>query len=140
MSASFGEKHPPDRPIDEALARELKSRVSEGRLPCAVAFDIAKRLNVPPEEVGFTLDVLEIRLFACQLGLFGYEPNKKIVEPAREIDPRLRSEIREHAGKERLSCKEAWEIAGRLKIRKMAVSAACESLGVKIGPCQLGAF
>ena len=40
----------------------------------------------------------------------------------------------------RLTCSSAWEIAGALNIPRMHVSSACEALGIKIKPCQLGAF
>jgi hypothetical protein len=40
----------------------------------------------------------------------------------------------------RLPCRAAWALAERFKLRKMAVSGACEALGIKIKPCQLGAF
>jgi len=41
---------------------------------------------------------------------------------------------------ERLPCAAAWDIAAQAGISKMALSAACEALGIKIKPCQLGAF
>jgi hypothetical protein len=34
----------------------------------------------------------------------------------------------------------SWEIASRLGIQKLDVASACETMGVKIKPCQLGAF
>jgi transposase len=42
--------------------------------------------------------------------------------------------------RERLSCKQAWDIASRLQVSKMTVSGACETMGVKIKNCQIGAF
>jgi hypothetical protein len=41
---------------------------------------------------------------------------------------------------ERLPCSAAWVIAEKLNIPRMKVSAACETLQIKIKPCQLGAF
>jgi len=41
---------------------------------------------------------------------------------------------------EKLSCAAAWEIAGSLNISRTKVASACEAMGIKIKPCQLGAF
>jgi PIN domain nuclease of toxin-antitoxin system len=74
------------------------------------------------------------------LGLFGYGETKKIVQPAKEITPELKESITSALKEERLSCAAAWEISGKLNIPRMKVSAACETLQIKIKPCQLGAF
>jgi hypothetical protein len=72
--------------------------------------------------------------------LFGYGPRKSIVKPAASVNPAFERTIREALVNDRLPCKRAWEIAERLGIRKMKVSAACDAMGIKIRPCQLGAF
>jgi hypothetical protein len=41
---------------------------------------------------------------------------------------------------ERVPCRTAWDISNQLGIHKMEVSAACDAMGIKIKPCQLGAF
>ncbi|MBW1802450.1 MAG: hypothetical protein JRJ85_17180, partial [Deltaproteobacteria bacterium] len=116
------------------------SRVSEGTISCAVAFNIAGELNVSPGEVGFTLDFLEIPIIKCQLGLHGYGPKRKIVEPGEKVSNELESVIREMLVNGRLPCASAWQIAERFGLRKMEVSSACEALKIKISSCQLGAF
>lgn len=137
---SFSEKHKPDQKPDDFIQKEILKRVKDDAVACAVAFDIAERLNVPPDRVGRTVDLMNIRLAKCQLGLFGYLPQKKIVEPATAVDPELSDAIRRSLVGGRLPCLNAWEIAGRLDVPKMAVSGACEAMGIKIKPCQLGAF
>lgn len=57
--------------IDERLAQELKRRAADGRLPCAVAFEIAEELDVPITEVGQAGNELGIKIVDCQLGCFG---------------------------------------------------------------------
>jgi len=136
----YAEKHAPDKKIDPAVADVVKKRAVDGKIPCAVAFDIAKNLNVSPGEVGFTVDMLEIRLIKCQLGLFGYAPQKSIVTPAESVPQALEEAIQSRLKNGELPCAAAWEIATTTGISKMAVSSACETLGVKIRPCQLGAF
>jgi hypothetical protein len=136
----FAEKHGPGAQPDPEIAAALKTRVKGGELPCAVAFAVAEELGKPPARVGEAADLLGLRLVKCQLGLFGYAPEKKIVTPKRPKDPALAAAIREAAAEGRLSCRETWQIAARFGLRKMAVSSACEALGQKIKPCQLGAF
>jgi hypothetical protein len=137
---NFAAKHSPEAKIDDAVQAAVAKRVSAGKMPCAVAFDIAGQLAVTPAEIGKTIDLLNIRLTKCQLGLFGYQPEKKIVTPAETIPPELEGLIRETVAGNRLSCLQAWEIAARLGLHKMVVSSACETLAIKIKPCQLGAF
>ena len=54
--------------------------------------------------------------------------------------PEVAAAIRDALENDRLPCRAAWEIAERFGLRKMAVSGACEALGIKIKPCQMGAF
>ena len=136
----FARKHLPDRKANPEIVNAAKSCVSEGTISCAVAFNIASELNVSPEEVGFTLDFMEIPIRKCQLGLHGYEPKRKILEPADKVSIELESMIREKLVNGRLSCASAWHIAKRLGLRKMEVSSACEALKIKISACQLGTF
>jgi hypothetical protein len=136
----YGKKHAPDKKIDPAVADAVKNRAVEGKMACAVAFSIAADLGVAPEEVGFTIDILEIRLIKCQLGLFGYTPQKSIVKPAQSVPEEMEESIRSSLINGKLPCAAAWDIAPEMGIGKMAVSSACETLGVKIRPCQLGAF
>ncbi len=128
-------------PIAEAIREHLDS---EGMLPCAAAFRIARELDVRPLEVGQAADALGVRLNRCQLGLFGYGPKAegrhKIVQPAEEVEPGLAQAIRDNLVEGKLPCRAAWEIASAFHIPKMDVSAAAEALGIKIVHCQLGAF
>lgn len=53
------------------LIETLKAKAgAEKRLPCAVAFKIAKDLDVPVAEVGRTCNELDIKVVGCQLGCF----------------------------------------------------------------------
>ena len=136
----FAKKHPPDRKVNAHIADEVKSRSPEGEIACAVAFEIAENQRSTPAEVGITIDTLEVRILKCQLGLFGYQPVKRIVKPSQNIPSALKEAIQESLVKDRLSCKAAWDIADRLKLRRLEVSSACETMGIKISSCQLGTF
>lgn len=53
-----------------SLEQEVKESLVDGKLPCAVAFKIAKKLQVAPKEVGDTANKLKIKIANCQLGCF----------------------------------------------------------------------
>lgn len=52
------------------LEDKIKSSLVNGKLPCAVAFKIAKELKVSPRQVGDKANQLSIRICNCQLGCF----------------------------------------------------------------------
>ncbi|MCU0560481.1 MAG: hypothetical protein MUD16_09855 [Desulfobacterales bacterium] len=131
---------PPAAELEPVVRDALLKRSQDGLLPCAVVFDIAKELKRPPADIGRAMDRLDLRIVKCQLGLFGYTPEKKIVRAAESIPADTQAAIRAGLENERLPCRKAWEIARELKVPKMAVSAVCEALKIKIKPCQLGAF
>jgi hypothetical protein len=136
----LSDKNENDSQPDQAITQEIKVRRRKDALACAVAFDIAGKLGCTPAEVGRTADLLHVRLVKCQLGLFGYRPRKKIVKSRMPQEPVLGDAIRDGLVDDRLPCKTAWRIAAQFGVPKMTVSCACEALGIKIKPCQLGAF
>ena len=136
----FSEKHATDTQMDPAVKQEIVDKSKNNEIACAVAFQIAKELEATPADVGKGIDLLNIRLVKCQLGLFGYSPIKKAVKPKAPQSPDLEEAIRKALVEKKLSCRAAWDIAHRFDVPKMTVSAACEALEIKIKPCQLGAF
>jgi len=136
----YAAKHEPGRRLPDALAEKIRSLCKNGELPCSMAFEIAESEGLPPLEIGAAADLLEIPIVKCRLGLYGYKPEKKIVKPAQEVDPVLESALKESLVDGRLPCAAAWAAAEKFGIGKMDVSAACETLGIKIRPCQLGSF
>jgi hypothetical protein len=136
---SFAKKHGAEIRPDDAVKQEIRSRAKADQLPCATAFDIAKKLNVNPDVVGRNADLLNFRLIKCQMGLFGY-PAGKTVAPLAGADPDLANAIRAGVENGSLACRTAWALAARFDIPRRAVANACEALKIKIKPCQLGAF
>lgn len=136
----YAKKHKPSAVVDPMLRDALLKSASKGKLACKVAFDVADRLGVLPDAIGRAADILELRLAKCQLGLFDHPPKKKIVKPADSVPSELKKAISAGLVNERLPCKIAWHIAKQLGIKKMEMGAACDAMGIRIKPCQLGAF
>ena len=74
----YAAKHAPGGSPDERIAEEVREKARQGELSCAEAERIGAALGVKLEEVGRTLDLLEIRIGRCQLGLFGYGPEGEV--------------------------------------------------------------
>jgi len=136
----YANKHKTDRSVKPEITAAVEQKASEGVISCAAAHKIAVDLGVPPGEVGVGIDLLELRMVKCQLGLYGYGPERKVVKPAETVSEALEGAIKESLSEGRLPCAAAWEAAKRLGISKMDVSSACEAMNIKIVSCQLGAF
>ena len=135
---------PQDASPDPAIAKEIESRLVDGKLPCTAAFVIAHELTVPASEVGKSADLMEVRLSRCQLGYFGY-PNKQAWDQvdvsSMEIPDGLKSAI-EEAQKEAgdVSCAKLWLLAATYQVPRLLVGYLADQAGVHVTPCQLGAF
>jgi len=136
----YFKKHSQQTKVEDSLKQEVLQAAKENNVTCPAAEEIAGRKAVALGEVGIALDILNINIIECQLGLFGYSPQKKIVQPAKKIASDLKQAINDALSDGRLPCAEAWAIAKQLNLPRMKVSAACETLQIKIKPCQLGAF
>jgi len=129
-----------DAKLNEAIATKIKEKISDNKISCAEAHSIAGKLNVSPAEVGTAIDLLEVRITQCQLGLFGHGKEKNIPPLPDKIDSGVESAINSSLADGRLPCSTAWEISERFKMSKSTLAAICEEIKIKISPCQLGAF
>ncbi len=136
----YSRKHSENKEVNPDLVKAIKEKVRDNSITCAGAFKTAENTGVEPGDVGFTLDMLEIRIIRCQMGIFGYEPEKKAVKPMEKVPDELEKAIRKNLTGGKLTCVSAWGIAKSFGRPKMDVSSACEKLGIKIKECQLGAF
>ena len=135
----FATKHP-GASVKKEVAELLKKTKVDGAMTCPLAFQAASELSLTPAEIGQAIDLLEIPLSKCQLGLFGYTPVSRIIQPAESVPEDLEAAIRKALADGRLPCAEAFRIAKEFKLAKIRVSSACEKLKIKISACQLGAF
>ena len=56
--------------MENELEKKIKSSLVDGKLPCAVAFKIAKELKVSPRDVGEAANRSSVKISSCQLGCF----------------------------------------------------------------------
>ena len=136
----YAAKHPQGTEVDPNIEQRLQETIKDGKISCAAAHAIAVELNVAPKQVGIAIDLLEGRIHKCQLGLFGYQPEKRIVKPVPTPSPDVESAVKADRVNGRIACKKCWEIADQLGKKKLDVSNVCETLGIKVNKCQLGAF
>jgi hypothetical protein len=140
VAGKYSLKHPDGTTPDPAIVAALKQVAENGRVRCAVAHELAADLAVTPAAIGKTMDLLEYRIIKCQMGIFGYEPEKKILKAAETVPDELRYQLLGAVFEGNIACADCWRIAQALGIQKIEAAAACEQLGLKVRPCQLGAF
>jgi hypothetical protein len=137
-AGNYAAKHR-DRELPEKLNIAVSAAAADNRLSCSKAHRIARDTGFSPEDVGRAADLIEVRLTACQLGLFGHGKKEKI-KAAAAIDPELEKAMQNNLTGNELACAAAWAIADQFNLKKTDITAACEAAGIKIRPCQLGAF
>jgi hypothetical protein len=130
--------------MDEGLHRAMLDRLEDGHLACDRAHAIAQTMGVDPLTVGQAADDADIRIFRCQLGLFGYGPKAegkhKIVNPLENVPERLAAYLRAEADEQGISCSAIWSIAGKLGYSRLEAAGAVEAMGLRVSYCQLGCF
>ncbi len=109
-----------------------------------MAHYIAAYLGIEPLDVGKEATAKGVRLYQCQLGLFGYgrkgQSAYKIVGRKVDVGKDVLALIRAGTAEGKISCAQLWEIADSTGVIRAEVGNAADSLGIKITPCQLGAF
>jgi len=124
--------------LQHAVDRSLLA----GRLPCERSFAVAAELGVAPTQVREAAEERNVRFSRCQLGLFGFEDlgDKRLIHALPKITESLEKQIREALIDGCLSCAAAWRIAEQEALPRFLIGCACETLEVRIAPCQLGCF
>lgn len=129
----------------DAIREMIETYPERDKLPCAVAHYIASRLGIEPLEVGRAANALGRTLTFCQLGLFGYgrkgKSAYKIMGRPVELEGDVVMRIKAKATEQKaIACRDLWEIADASGVIRCEVGNAADALGLKITPCQLGAF
>jgi len=84
-----------------------------------------------------------MKIKECQLGLFGWgeKPSHgKDIQAADSVSVEIKSALEKAAVNGMVTCAALWTIADQLGVKRKVVSAACETLRLKIRSCQLGTF
>jgi len=120
---------------------EKLQNVSDGKeISCENAFIVIEDTGVLPLDVGKLINRMDMKITCCQLGLFGYKPEKKILKPADSVSEQLSSLIMQYVNNGRIICVDVWKVADSHGITRLDAASACEKLSLKIKKCQLGAF
>jgi hypothetical protein len=130
---------------DEKVASAVRGAVKDGCLACAAAFAAACTLGVDPRLVGRTADSLAVHLSECQLGLFGFPGHAKGWEKAGTAGQPVPEELEKalvgkDAASAEISCAALWKLAADFGVSRMLTGFLADKRGLKIRPCQLGAF
>lgn len=125
---------------DETIAEKIKEKTENGYLSCAAAFKLVDRLGLSSREIGLYADALDLRLTKCRIGLFGHGKGVKLVKKLESVDDVLESRVKECMSNERVNCKDVLKIADEFKISPVKVGSVCQTKGIKIKNCCLGAF
>jgi hypothetical protein len=139
-SGHYAAKHASDTPINPEIAAAVKKFVKQGKISCAHAHRIAANLGVSPADVGKTIDLLEIRISQCQLGLFARRETPNTPLRPEETSVAVATSLQAAQSEGRLSCREPWRIAEEEELSREMVGAACDALRIKLVACQLGTF
>jgi hypothetical protein len=142
-AGKYTAKHPLGTAMNEQIAKAIQEKSSGGKLVCAMGEKISKELKVGIAEVGKTADLLEMKIIECQLGLFGWgdKPSHgKDIRAADSVSVEIKSALEKAAVNGMVTCAALWTIADQLGVKRKIVSAACETLRLKIRSCQLGTF
>ena len=126
--------------IGRAVMAESGGATGDGRLSCARAWGIARRLKVSPEEIGDAANRLGVRIVDCQLGCFG---SKKAAHDDLDDVPvprPLAEGIAASLADGRLPCPAAFEIAREVRATPREVGDAATKQQINISRCQLGCF
>lgn len=136
---NYAKKHS-NMTIDPGVKKVLEENATDGKITCASVHGAAKKLGITPAEAGIQADLLELRVIRCALGLFGHDNNTRRVESMESIPEELDTMLDKASADKRISCIDCWTIAKELKLKRIEVASACEAKGLRIRPCQLGAF
>ncbi len=127
--------------MENSLAETLRSRLREGRLPCAEALALAHERRLAPAELVALAEAQGVRIGWCQLGLFtGAQRGKGWPDEPMDIPEQVRAALQAEAPEGRLPCARAWALARRLGWERPALGYAANTLGIRIVQCQLGCF
>lgn len=133
-------KRPVEFTPDKKIADKVTAASEDGYLSCAAAFKLADHLEISYSQMGYYADALELRLTKCRIGLFGHGKGVKLVRKVDEIDQNLEKRVNTFVENDRVNCEYILNIADAFRVSPVQVGSICQTKGIKIKNCCLGAF
>jgi hypothetical protein len=56
--------------MKEEITAKIKEAAEDGKIPCSLAFKIARENKISTKELGELLNQMKIKIVQCQLGCF----------------------------------------------------------------------
>ncbi len=130
---------------------------NNGQLSCEEAYIVAEARGVNPQAVRQQADNLGIRISRCQLGLFGYAPEKgrpgfraageavrgsgqKTEEKMEPVPEKVATAVGDTCSNNEITCVELWELGRAHNVSRFDMGCLAESLELSVRRCQLGCF
>ncbi len=126
--------------MSSELGDKITSSLVDGRLPCLVAFDVAREAKVGRRQVGDMANELKIRVVDCQLGCFDSKKATHDDLAGKQINRAVIDEVESSVVDGRLPCAVAFKVVETLKVTPKEVGDAATRQKIKINNCQLGCF
>lgn len=129
-----------------AVGEEIRAHLGDdGQITCVSAHKVAEMKRAEPAVVGEIASKTDIRITRCQLGLFGFAPQKgmpgyKVVKKLDSIDESVAQAVKYAAADGKAPCLELWQIAAQHDLSRLDIGNIAETLELKVSPCQLGCF
>ncbi|MBN1685415.1 MAG: hypothetical protein JW852_02115 [Spirochaetales bacterium] len=130
----------------DTVEKQIRSAVGgDGQLTCEATHRVAASLGTKPLDIGKHANRFDIRITKCQLGLFGYAPQKgmpgyKLVKELDTLPEPVSTSVKEAAVQGKISCLKLWRIAEQHGVTRPDMGNIVETLKIKVRPCQLGCF
>ena len=128
---------------EEVLSRledTVIASLTDGYLPCPVAWKVAKESNVPKVAIGEISDRLGIRITDCQIGCFKIEKTPYDNPVHKNIDGEIITMLKTLNENNQLTCAKVFDLARQFKLKPMAIANEANVRDLKIHGCQLGCF
>lgn len=139
-NGKFNRKHPLGTQVADSILQALKPHIQKGKITCLDAHAVALEIGVRPQQIGIAVDLCEARIVACQLGLFGGDPLADTDPQPDQLPLRLEQAIIKAHHNNRIACLQAWQMSDTHGLTRLQMGNACDTIGIKITRCQLGAF
>ena len=122
------------------IEKQITDSLTDGRLPCPVAFSVARKVNVTPKSIGEKADELGIRISNCQLGCFGTKKATHEELAGVPLDETVAKAVRDALVDGGLPCAVAYELARKLRVGRRRVGDTASQMKIHVINCQLGCF